>query len=222
MIRVESIRGHGLWAPVYDSGANPLLALETRLLAERLEPLEGRKFLDVAAGTGRWMRHAQSRGASALGIDLCWEMLAAAAERIALAGRLAHADACSLPVRSESVDLALCSFALAYFPSLGRSLGEMARAASLVIISDLHPRAAEQGWTRSFRVAGQTYELQHRAYSESELNRSAARAGLVPLWRIEAPFGEPERKIFQAAGKEATFAGVCRIPAVLITAWQSR
>lgn len=221
-MRVDSIEGHRIWAPAYDSSANPLLALETRLIGERLEPLSGRTFLDVASGTGRWMRHAQSRGARVLGIDLCWEMLAVAAGRRALVGRLAHADACALPVKTRTVDLALCSFALAYFPSLALALAEMARVASLVVISDLHPRAVEHGWTRSFRVAGQSYELDHQSYSESALSRSADHAGLVPLWRIEASFGEPERKIFHATGKESNFPAVCRIPAVLITAWQSR
>jgi SAM-dependent methyltransferase len=218
-MRIEAVEGHRIWAPTYDDGRNPLLALETRLLADRLEPLRGRTFLDVAAGTGRWMLHARTRGARVIGVDLCREMLLTAARKPHLAGRLVLGDASCLPIADGAADVALCSFALGYFPSLPAAFAEMARAACTVVISDLHPKAVEHSWARSFRANGRLYELDHHAYSEAELDAAARCAGLAPLWRMEASLGEPERPIFRAAGREWLFPAASLIPAVLMTAW---
>ncbi len=219
---VESIEGHRLWAPSYDATPNPVLALETRLLAERLAPLQNRVFVDVAAGTGRWMSYAAAKRARVIGFDLCREMLLMAAVKPSLAGRIAVADAGWLPLPDGVADLALCSFALAYFPSLVTAIRELARIASMVIVSDLHPQAVARGWTRSFRANGHVYEIRHRAYSEAQLQDAAHRAGLALAWRIESTFDEPERTIFRAAGKESLFAEARQIPAVLISAWRRR
>ncbi len=219
---VDTIEGHRLWAPGYDARPNPLLALETRLLADHLAPLENRVFVDVAAGTGRWISYAAARGARVVGFDLCREMLLMAAAKPSLTGRIAVADAGSLPLADGVADLALCSFALAYFPSLVTAIRELARVASMVIVSDLHPRAVAHGWTRSFRANGQIFEIRHRAYSEAQLQDAACGAGLALAWRIESAFGEPERMVFRAASRESLFAEARQIPAVLISAWRRR
>src|SRR4051794_14130921 len=142
---VQALEGHRIWSAEYDAQPNPLLALETRLLRNYIEPLAGCAFLDVAAGTGRWMRIAQSRGARVYGVDLCREMLECAIQKPGLAGRLALADACELPLRSSSIDLAVCSFAFGYFSDLRSAIHEMARVARSIIISDLHPEASVAG-----------------------------------------------------------------------------
>jgi SAM-dependent methyltransferase len=219
---VDALKAHQIWAADYDAGPNPLLALETRLLTGRLEPLGGRVFVDVGAGTGRWMVHARTRGAKVFGFDLCREMLMAAAAKPGLAGRLALADACALPLATGIADVAVCSLALAYFPSLRAAICELSRVASRVVVSDLHPEALRQGWTRSFRAAGQVYEIGHYAYSEAELDEAADNAGLEPFWRVAAAFDESERTIFRAAGKEEVFDRVRATPALLVTAWRSR
>jgi SAM-dependent methyltransferase len=219
---VDAAEGYRLWAPDYDTGPNPLLALETRLLANRLGPLGGRIFLDVAAGTGRWMAYARARGAQVFGFDLCPEMLMAAAAKRGLAGRVALADACELPLPDAVADFAVCSLALGYFRSLAAAVRELARVASRVVVSDLHPEALGCGWTRSFRAAGEVYQIRHHAYTEEELKAAAEDAGLEPLWRLAARFGEPERAVFRAAGKESFFDPVRETPALLLTAWRSR
>src|ERR1019366_5591536 len=50
-------QGYEIWSAHYDRDPNPLLALESRLLAPRLGHLDGRTVLDVATGTGRWMSY---------------------------------------------------------------------------------------------------------------------------------------------------------------------
>jgi malonyl-CoA O-methyltransferase len=221
------MEGHRIWAASYDSGPNPLLALETRLLLSRLRPIVISRFLDVACGTGRWMQLArkflmQQRGPQVFGVDFCPEMLLEAARKPGLAGLLSLADAGRIPLADGAVDLVLCSFALGYFPSAAQAIAEMARVAlkgGRVVVTDLHPCALAAGWTRSFRSNGQVYAIDHHHHAIAEWRAAADSAGLTVDWVLEASFGEPERQIFRGAGKDWSFPEVSRIPALLGMAW---
>jgi ubiquinone/menaquinone biosynthesis C-methylase UbiE len=220
---ISPIEGHRLWAPAYDSGPNPLLALEARLLAPLLGPVTGLRVVDLACGTGRWTERLTELGARVVGIDLCDAMLIRAAAKPVLAGRLALADASALPLRSESSSLTICSFAIGYFPVLEDAFEEMARITrrgGTVVICDLHPSAAAAGWDRSFRAAGTVYRLQHFTRSREQVCAEARQAGLQTELLVDGHFGEPERNIFQAGGKESIFAEVATVPAVWIGIWK--
>jgi SAM-dependent methyltransferase len=219
---VSAIEGHRVWSRQYDGTPNPILALEMRVLSPRLGGVAGQRILDAGSGTGRWMAWAEQRGARVFGVDACREMLLESARKPGLAGRAALAEltgARGIPIGSDAVDIAICSFTLGYLPSPGPLLRELARVSRFVIVSDLHPAAVRQGWTRSFRARGERYEMARHEHSIAELDEAAKAAGLVRKWRIEPPFGEPEREIFQRAGKEAAFDEASRLQAILITAW---
>jgi malonyl-CoA O-methyltransferase len=221
-VRVTSIDGHRIWAASYDDGLNPLLALESRVLLEKLTAMAGSRFLDVACGTGRWTRIAQQRGAQVFGVDLCPEMLFEAARKSGLAGRLSIGDACRLPVADSVADLTLCSFALGYIAPLRQAIAEMARvtrAAARIIVTDLHPCAVAAGWTRSFRSEWQVYEMDHHPHAIADWEAAAASVGLALEWRLDACFAEPERATFNRAGKDSSFEELRRIPAVLAMCW---
>ena len=212
---VDAIAGHRIWARQYDSIPNPLLALETRVLGERLGDVAGKRILDAGSGTGRWMQWASERQAHALGIDACEEMLHEAARKPGLKGRSALADIRNIPLRNHAFDLAICSFTLGYLPFVAPAVAELARVARCLILTDLHPTALASGWNRSFKTEGEVYELVNYTHSPE-----APRAlGLMLKWRTEASFGEPERAVFQAAGKEELFETLLHIPAIVITAW---
>lgn len=200
---------------------NPLLALESRLLAPRLGALAGQSILDVGTGTGRWMEYAADRGARALGIDVSPQMLGVAARKPALSRRLTLGDAGSLPFRSDSIDLAICSFTLSYLPFATAAFGEMARVARRVIVSDLHPAAMLSGWTRSFHGAGGSWRIEHFYHSLAELNETARAAGMKLDWTAEAAFDLPELRFFELAGKRALFDEVSHTPAVLAALWSA-
>ncbi len=221
-MQVSVLEGHRNWAPSYDAGFNPLLALESRLLLERLSPLPATRFLDVACGTGRWMLAAQQRGAQVFGVDFCPEMLLEASRKGGLAGRLALADARSVPLADGVADLALCSFALGYLASPDQAIAEMARLArrgGRVVVSDLHPCALAAGWTRSFRLDGQLYEIDHHHHPIAHWVTAALSGGLLLEWVLEGRLGESERKFFRQAGKDSLFSESSRIPAVLAMGW---
>ena len=221
-MRVTAIEGHRNWAAGYDVGPNPLLALETRLLLERLSPTPPVRFIDVACGTGRWMVRAQNWGSRVFGVDFCAEMLLQASRKRGLSGFLAVADACCIPLADGSADLTLCSFALGYLPSPQQAIAEMARVSSAggrVVVADLHPSAQNAGWTRSFRSNGHSYEIDHYHHPNAAWEAAAEAAGLALDWRIEACFGEPERNIFREAGKDSSFLELGSIPALLAMCW---
>src|SRR5947209_9019263 len=99
---VSAQEGYRLWAPGYDRTPNPVLALETRIMRDRIGPLKGKLFLDAGVGTGRWMAYAHAAGARTFGIDLSAEMLARAS------GSLIRGDICRLPLADCCMDLAMC------------------------------------------------------------------------------------------------------------------
>jgi SAM-dependent methyltransferase len=218
--RVDAGQGYRFWAAEYDDAPNALLALEMRVLSSRMRAVAGIRVLDAGSGTGRWMTWATSRGARVFGIDACREMVLKAEQKQGLSGRSVLADIRSIPLQDDAVDLALSSFTIGYLPSPGTVLQELARVSRRVIVSDVHPDAARAGLNRSFRAGDRVYELVHYEHSLAALDASARSAGLVPEWRVEASFGEPEREIFRRAGKENAFDEACLVPAVLITAWR--
>jgi ubiquinone/menaquinone biosynthesis C-methylase UbiE len=219
---VSALEGHRLWAPHYDRCKNPLLALETRVLSERLWPVASRCFLDVACGTGRWMDYLCQRGARAFGVDLCAEMLAQAESKQRFRGRLVIGDILRLPFKSNFADVVLCSFAVGYFPHLDVAVAEMARTAKpggRVIISDLHPAGVSAGWTRSFRLGADVYQMEHFAPSVDEICGAGERAGLQRYMRTEMCIGDPELPYFRAAGKENIYRQLCGRPAIWAGIW---
>lgn len=221
---VSVLEGHRRWAPHYDSMRNPLLALETRMVRALLEPIPfGCCCVDVACGTGRWMTRLGRGGASVFGVDACPEMLAEAQRKSFTRDRIVLGDAVRLPFASSIADTVLCSFAAGYLPDLKTAFSEMTRVAkpgAKVILSDLHPAGIASGWTRSFRLETEVYEMQHFARCEEQLRESAQHAGLGLHVQIDACFAEPERPHFQAMGKDDIYLQVAHKPAVWIAVWK--
>ena len=216
---VTAAQGYEIWSEHYDADPNPLLALETRVLLPRLGNLAQKTVIDAATGTGRWMSMASARGASAFGIDTSPRMLATAARKAGLGGRLIQGDLRTLPFRSGFADLAICSFALSYLPFAAGAFGELARVSRRVIVSDMHPSAMLKGWKRSFHSEGKTWNIDHYYHRRDDLEQTAHAAGMKLEWTIEACFDEPELIHFEAAGKRMLFEEVARTPALFAASW---
>lgn len=220
MTALPVTEAYRIWAPVYDAQPNPLLALEERLLMSQLMFHPRQRVLDVATGTGRWLAHALDRRVNAVGVDISPEMLAKASLKRGLPGRLALGDLSDLPFADDSVDLTICSFALSYVEQPFKAFAEFARVARTLILSDMHPLAERSGWSRAFRVEGQSYRLRHFPHTLQEIALAAHHAGFRSCWSMEAPFGEPERTFFESEERAAWFASVRYTPAIYISSWE--
>lgn len=223
---VSATEGHRLWAPIYDSNPNPLLALESRIVRALLRGSHServpKRVVDVACGTGRWMLHFHHAGAAVAGIDACREMLAQAARHEALRDRLILGDAQNIPLADEIADLVICSFAASYASDLGCLMREIARITvrgGNVVVSDMHHLAAAAGWRRSFKIGATVYELEHCDRSPDEIRATAETEGLRLDREEQASFDEEERAIFERAGKQHLYPQVRKIPAVWAGIW---
>src|SRR3954469_9515353 len=105
MARLPTREAYRLWAPIWDSFASPIVELEHRHLTGWLSNLDGRTFLDIGCGTGRWMLFAQAAGDRALGIGTSIGMLEHALPKPGLRGRVALGDMSQMPLSPSCADV---------------------------------------------------------------------------------------------------------------------
>ncbi|HLY59148.1 MAG TPA: class I SAM-dependent methyltransferase [Terriglobia bacterium] len=218
------MEAHALWAATYDDGSNPLLTLEERVMEPLLPDLKDTCVLDVACGTGRWLRRLRAcRVAQVFGVDLSQEMLRVGSVKPAIAGTLVRADCFALPLRNFSSHLIICSFAVSYLadlPALAREFARVSRPFARVLISDFHPDGYRRGWKRSFHFGGRAIEIASFNYSIGTVCEAFENAGFVLLRKVESHFDEPERGIFVRAGKRSIFESIRKFPALFILEFQ--
>ena len=218
--QVSAIEAYSLWAESYDRKPNPLLALEERIVGPLLPPLEEMLTLDVACGTGRWLANMLHRGARfGVGLDVSPEMLREAQRKPSLQGRLIRADCGTIPLRSDTADLAMCSFAVSYIPDFHRFARELARIVRKqghLFLSDFHPSAHLRGWNRTFRHNQTVVEAASFRYSIADICGVFALEGFELVTRIEPGFEEAERHTFEEGGKGHLLAQLSGEPAIFV------
>jgi malonyl-CoA O-methyltransferase len=215
MTSVSAVEGYQLWAETWDATPSPIVALEHRAVLPWIASLACTRAIDVGCGTGRWTARL-----AAIGVDASPAMLAVAARKEGLRGRLAAGDAAALPVASGCADAVLCALTFGHIRDQAGTMREFARVlqpGGTLILSDFHPAAAARGWRRTFRSNGQVYEIENHPYTVAQLCEMAP--GLSLKGVVEASIGEPERELFHRAGRPDLFAAACATPAVLLTRW---
>jgi len=224
--RVSPGEGYKLWAATYDEDLNPLLALEVRALRPMLPGLRHKDAVDIGCGTGRWLCTLAGLGArSVVGADASPEMLRRANAKPSLRGRLVLADNCALPLRGESADVMVCSFTLGHVfdtRALASELARVARPGADLFVTDMHPAARAQGWRCAFRCADRTVEIETFVHALPDLRDSFEDEGFSLVKSGDFRFGESERPIFSAAGKDAIYETARRVPAVLVLHFRLR
>ena len=217
---ISAREGYALWAETWDATPSPIVALERRHLLPWLRRLTELPCVDIGCGTGRWAAEL-----GALGFDLSNEMLARAAKKPGLAGRLAAADGVALPIATGAAQSALCCLTLAHIRRRDATVSELTRILApggALIITDFHAAGAARGWKRTFRYNGVLYELENYPYTLDELRSTAEPLGLVLHESVDAVIGEPEREIFARAGRLELFHPATETPSVLLTRWARR
>jgi ubiquinone/menaquinone biosynthesis C-methylase UbiE len=214
-VRVSTVEGYALWADTWDATPSPIVGLEERLLGPWIARMSSRLTVDVGCGTGRWASRL-----GAIGIDASPEMLAVAARKPGMSGRLAVADAVALPVASGCADLALCTLTLGHVRDWAGAVRELARIlkpGGTLLLTDFHPAAVARGWRRTFRSLGQVYELEHHPYTIEQMQDAGT--GLILQQCAAGAIGEPERKYFVQADRAEMFEEACQTPVVLLSEW---
>jgi cytosine/adenosine deaminase-related metal-dependent hydrolase/ubiquinone/menaquinone biosynthesis C-methylase UbiE len=220
-IAATNAEAFAAWATVYEQQQNPLLMLEERYLSRLLPDPSKKSVIDLGCGTGRWLERLARVGVASLcGIDASSAMLEAAAARQLANVRLLRAELPSIPVESDSMDLAVASFTLSYVEELEKCATELARVLRLegdLFISDMHPRtAATLGWSRSFSNGGRTYELAFENRQILEVIEIMTSRGFSLAARLEPCFETPERELFRSCGKDAAWTAVDGLPPIYL------
>ena len=144
-------------APRYDLVNRTMtFGLDVRWRKQSLKALglpSGATVLDLACGTGDFLKLLHDGGYRTFGMDLSWGMLEANG-----AGRpLAQADGAHLPVTTASVDGVTCGYALRNFTELVAVFGEFARIVrpggriSLLEVAEPEPGLLRTGYRVWFR-----------------------------------------------------------------------
>jgi len=220
-VMLDANQAYARWAPSYDRTPNPLVALEEQLLTPILGTLAGGNFVELGCGTGRWLRLLEGMSMRSItGVDSSPEMLAEAEKNCLSSTVLIEADCTSSAVPDESADCVLVSFVLSYIRDLERFATESARIlrpGGTLIISDLHPNTPFYGWRRTFRAAGELFEVATFPYTLSDLVTAMSASGLMLLYLNEASFSEEQEAIFRANGMLDTFHQVESLPVIYWT-----
>jgi len=111
-----------------DAAAAPTVTGHLHRLARRLDIAPGTRVLDVACGTGAWLRAAQERGAVVAGIDLSKRAIELCHAQMP-EGEFHVGAAERLPFRDEQFDLVTCLGSLEHFLDPVAALKEMRRVA---------------------------------------------------------------------------------------------
>ena len=87
-------------------------------------------------------------------------------------------------------------------------------------MSDLHPDALASGWTRSFKLGEQRYDLEHHPRAMHEIRGAASGAGLTAKFWYDISFGDPELPLFRRSDKDKLFVAAMSVPALFIGLWE--
>ena len=206
-IPVDAAReGYRLWAATWDATPSPIVAVEQRALLP---------WLARAASAPRHrcgLRHRTVDGAPWM--RSAWMPRRRCSRRAAakpgLRGRLAVADATALPMASGVADLVLCALTLGHLADPAPALREFARVLApggTLLLTDFHPGGGAR-LAADVPPRGPGLRVGESRAHAGATARPPLRSDMADC--VEAPIGEQERALFDAAGTAGTLRGGMR------------
>jgi SAM-dependent methyltransferase len=116
--------------------------VEARAVLRAMRPVQGTAVIDVGTGTGRLAAQLPAAGIDLVAIDRERAMLTLARKRIGAS--LVAADVLALPVRDQSVDIALAVTVLEFVADASIAMAELARVVrpgGRIVVGALNPRS---------------------------------------------------------------------------------
>jgi SAM-dependent methyltransferase len=201
------------WAETYDE-PNPLVTMEERAMQAVLAGFSAGTAVDMASGTGRLAAKLVALGHETIAVDTSWAMLERA-RRNAAGVHLMQGDLLDPPIRPASVDVVTCGLALSHLLTLERAVAGFARLlrpGGSVVISDIHPLAAEAGGQAFFRRADGSRGVTRNQVHWASSYISAARSGGLTVERcIDVPV---DRALLTEFGSIEAMEAVLGLPFV--------
>ncbi len=179
---LEPAHAYDLWAPQYESDANPMVALTEALLAECEEvPLS---VVELGCGTGRNLALLQKKGATEVaGVDLSEGMLKVAQARLPDAPLWCQDIRSPAPLPAKSADWVLVSLVLEHIENPEPVFHEAARLlrdGGMLWIMELHPTALDGGSRAHFEgPGGERFTTAAWRHDQASLAACARAAGLA-------------------------------------------
>jgi ubiquinone/menaquinone biosynthesis C-methylase UbiE len=207
--------GYERWAPSYpQEPGNPLMRAEQQLMLGCFPAVAGRRVLDLACGSGRYVRLLRAAGAAeVVALDASAGML----RRVSGAARVC-ASMARLPFGAGAFDVVVSGLAIGHAADLGAWMAEVARVlkpGGTCLYSDFHPQAAQAGLTRSFTDELQrSYTLPHFTHPLAAQRAAASAAGLVISMAREVRVGIELTESFH--GSESFYQRWPGLPLVLV------
>jgi malonyl-CoA O-methyltransferase len=210
-----TLEAYERWAPTYTPDAhNPLMRAEQGAMAALWPDVSGRRALDLACGSGRYVKLLAQGGARDLtAVDFSWAMLT----RVSGCRRV-QASMTRLPFAPAVFDVVVSGLAVGHAASIQQWMSEVGRVldhGGVLLYSDFHPEAARAGLPRSFNdEQGKRHVVPHNSFAVDEQVEAAASAGLEVETVRELRAGMEINEPF--AGSESFYRQRHGLPLVLV------
>lgn len=183
---LDSRDAYAKWAQHYPpTPHNILMEIEQHAMLSLIPPLNDKRVLDLASGTGRYGLIAESQGAATvIGVDDSFAMIQRSALLNAFVGSMTQ-----IPLANNDLDVVLCGLAVGHYANLGEILCEISRVLKIggqAVVSDFHPFQYLKGARRTFTVDDTAYEVEHYPHLYQTIHQASAQAGLM-LEAIKEP-----------------------------------
>jgi SAM-dependent methyltransferase len=178
--------GYDLWAAIYDTEDNPLIAIEEPWVDRLLGDVRGLSVADIGCGTGRHAIRLASAGAVVQALDFSAGMLERAqakAQGLNINFRI-HDLAEPLPFVNESFDRVICGLVIDHIADLTglfREMHRICRPSGFVIVSVMHPAMMLRGVQARFHDPASGREIRPAScpHQLSDYIMAAVRAGFI-------------------------------------------